>query len=213
MCSRERQPSYRWRAGAATLEMTRGRPVEQPSTVKEESGRTWVREGSWPKAQRHHDHDHRLLAELKSRNQRAACTRGSRQLWGPRKPLSFRRSQLWEPWKTLFRDSARVERASGALSALKLDSLALAARCRRHPLSLKSAVLDQFPMSDKKKHTPQPHAQTQLIPWEWKLDSKALNTNCKMYFHFDSHFECTYTFCTVHTNTVHTIVIRALSGL
>ena len=32
-------------------------------------------------------------------------------------------------------DAARLERASGALSALKPDSLPLAARCRRHPFS------------------------------------------------------------------------------
>ena len=30
-------------------------------------------------------------------------------------------------------DAARLERASGALSALELDSLPLAAHCRRHP--------------------------------------------------------------------------------
>ena len=83
------------------------------------------------------------------------------RVWGPWKPLSLRWSQLWEPWKILFADSARLERASGVLSALKPDSLPLAARCRRHPLSLKTAVLDKLPMSYKKEHTPQPHVQKQ----------------------------------------------------
>ena len=51
MCARERQPSHGWRAGAATLERTRARPVAQPSTVKEESGSSWGRAGSWLKGE------------------------------------------------------------------------------------------------------------------------------------------------------------------
>ena len=77
-------------------------------------------------------------------------------VWGPWKPLSLRRNQLWEPWKIMFADAARLERASGALSTLQPDSLPLAGRCRRQ----KTAVLDKLPMSYKKEHTPQPHAQT-----------------------------------------------------
>ena len=46
--------------------------------------------------------------------------------------------------KTLFKDAGRLERASGALSALKLQSLPLAARCLHHPLSLKTACLTKF---------------------------------------------------------------------
>ena len=40
--------------------------------------RTWVRGGSWLKAPRHHDQDHGLQRELKSRSQRAARTQSKR---------------------------------------------------------------------------------------------------------------------------------------
>ena len=71
---KERQPSHRWGAGAATLERTRARPAAQPSTVNEESGRAWAWGGSWLKTQRHHDQHDGLQGELMSRSQRAAWT-------------------------------------------------------------------------------------------------------------------------------------------
>ena len=76
--------SHRWRAGAATLERTRARPVAQSSTVKKESRETWAQDGRWLKAQRHYG----LQVELKSRNQRAARTGGKAagSMWRPEGP-------------------------------------------------------------------------------------------------------------------------------
>ena len=63
-------------------------------------------------------------------------------------------------------DAARLERASGALSALEPDSLPLAARSRRHPAFFEmhpTVVLDQIPLSDKKRAHTSPHAQTHFF--------------------------------------------------
>ena len=60
----------------------------------------------------------------------------------------LRQYQLWEPWKTLCEDAARLVRASGALvGGLKPDSLPLAVRCRQPSLFREvhpTAILTNF---------------------------------------------------------------------